>query len=236
MTGGNDTRRSCCYTTNMTHANRTALYLSTAGLTALLLGLAFIAWLSNRGDSLTIYAVFPIFGLSAYILMAMHYISGSLKRYLGLAHETSILKHYFTATSYTVLVLILLHPGLLFFGLWRDGLGPPPVSGWMAYPEQAARAALLLGSIGLTIFLLFELHHWCRQKRWWKYIEYASVGGMALIFLHSMILGGELISGWFRLVWILMGWALAMSIIYNFHYDRSNKRSEYATAKSTSKS
>ncbi len=203
--------------------NRSTLYLATGVLTIIVLGISFIAWLQGLHGEMNKYTLFPLLGLFAFGLMWMHYVSGSLKRYLGLASDEKLLARYFKITSIAVLALILLHPALLYVGLFQDGYGLPPVSAWEAYGTTAARAGLLLGSVSLTAFLLFELGRWFRQKKWWKYIEYASVLAMILIFVHALILGGELLPGWFRFVWILIGWVLVMSIVYNYWYDRKRE-------------
>ena len=203
--------------------NRSTLYLATGVLTTLILAVAFLAWFQGLHGEMNKYTLFPLLGLTAFSLMWMHYISGSLKRYLGLASDEKLLSRYFKITSIVVLALILLHPGLLYIGLFQDGYGVPPISAWEAYSTTGARIGLLLGSVSLTAFLLFELGRWFRRKKWWKYIEYASVGAMIFIFVHALILGGELLPGWFRFVWVLIGWVLVMSIVYNYWYDRKRK-------------
>lgn len=204
---------------------RSTLYLATGALTTLIVGIGFLAWFQELPDEMNKYTLFPLLGLMAFSLMWMHYVGGSLKRYLGLADDKKLLSRYFRITSLVVLALILLHPGLLSIGLFQDGYGLPPVGAWEAYSTTVARIGLLLGSVSLTAFLLFELGRWFRQKKWWKYIEHASAVAMTFIFMHALILGGDLVLGWFRFVWIIIGWALVMSIVYNHWYDhnRANK-------------
>lgn len=202
-----------------TSPSHRTLYLATALLTTLVLGLSFLAWLQGVRGNVGRYEFFPLLGLMAFGLMWMHYVSGSLKRYVGLANERAVLRKYFTVTSVIVLGLILLHPGLLYTGLYTDGFGLPPLSSFAVYQSVGARVALLLGSIGLTIFLLFELKRWFGQRKWWKYVDYANIGAMILIFMHALIIGGELMNGWFRFVWLALGWILVLSMIYNYWYD-----------------
>ena len=83
----------------------------------------------------------------------------------------------------------------------------------------------MLGSIALTAFLLFELGRWFRHKGWWRYIEGANIAAMGLIFVHGLLIGGGL-SGWFRVVWILLGVLLALSIVYNWRYDKQQANKE----------
>ena len=205
-------------------SNRSLVTVLISFLTILVVGLCLLAWSLGLKDTPSLYDVFPVLGLIAFSLMALHYIGGSLKRSLQLDSDQRVLAGYFKVTSYVVLALILLHPGLLYFGLWRDGFGFPPLSSWAVYPQVAARVALLMGSMALTAFLLFELGRWFREKSWWKYIEYASVAGMVLIFVHSLILGGDLMTGWFRIIWIVLGWATGFCILYNYWFDHNRNK------------
>lgn len=193
-------------------------------LTAFVPGLCLLAWATHLSGPPVVSDIFPLLGLMAFVLMALHYIGGSLKRGLGLSGDTRVLALYVRITGYIVLVLILLHPALLYINFWQGGLGLPPASAWAAYPHAAAKAGLIMGSVALTAFLLFELGRWFREKPWWRYIEYASIAGMILIFVHSLILGGDLMIGWFRLVWIVLGWATGCCIIYNVWFDRAQQK------------
>ena len=49
---------------------------------------------------------------------------------------------------------------------------------------------------------------------------------MVLIFVHSLILGGDLMTGWFRLVWIVLGWATAFCITYNYWFDHNAQKGD----------
>jgi len=200
--------------------DRSTLYLLTAILTLLVIGASLLAWLASLDGNIGKYELFPILGLSAFGLMWMHYVSGSLKRLLGLARDQTVLKRYFTVTSYIVLALILLHPGIFYLGLFQDGFGLPPLSGLAVYTATGARIALLLGTISLLAFLLFETKRWFAAKPWWKYIEYASLAAMTMIFIHALVLGGELMQPWFKFFWIVLGIALAASVTYNYWNDR----------------
>lgn len=206
--------------------NRSALYIATAALTTLVVGLCGLAWAQSIRGDVGRYDMFALLGLLAWSLMWLHYVSGSLKRYLGLAADTTVLKRYFEVTSYMVLVLILLHPGLFFLALYQDGLGLPPASSFEVYTEPASRAALMLGSVSLTAFLLFELGRWFRGKKWWPLVEYASMAAMALIFVHALLLGSAVLMGWFRVVWCILGVLLVGAFVYNHWFDTHHKNKE----------
>lgn len=181
-------------------------------------------WMGNREpgqEVLTIYDIFPLFGLMAFGLMWTHFVMGALRRYGNVpAVKDSIYK---TASFGIVLGLLILHPGLLWLGLYLDGLGPPPFSYINAYSTQLL--AVGLGSIGLTIFLAFELHRWFKNRTWWKYVEWAQIVGMAAIFYHAIELGGELQMDWFMAVWWFYGITLALSILYSYLIYRKKEES-----------
>ena len=179
---------------------------------------ALTVWTISREpvNGLTIYDIFPPLGLTAVGLMWTHFVMGALRRFSGYqrqAHDT-----YMTVSMGIVLALIILHPGLLWLGLYRDGLGLPPVSYLTAYQSQLL--AVLLGSLGLTIFLAFELKRWFRHKPWWRFIEWAQIVGMSAIFFHALELGKELRTGWFAAIWWGYGITLAIAIIYTAIYNR----------------
>ncbi len=205
------------YTIAMT--NKTALFIAIGVLTSVVIGLAALAWVQGVRGELTPYVLFPLLGIVAWVLMWMHYVSGSLKRYLGLDGNDTLLRGYAKVTGYIVLCLLLLHPGLLYIALYNDGLGLPPYSAFAVYQTLGMRIALILGSVALTAFLLFELGRWFRHKGWWRYIEWANVAAMGLIFIHGLLIGGG-ITGWFRVVWVALGLALVAAVAYNWYYDR----------------
>ncbi len=188
---------------------------------------SLLAWLDTRGpvDSLSIYDIFPPLGLIAFGLMWTHFVLGAVRRYAGYAKPAG--DAYMSISMGLVLALIILHPGLLWLGLYRDGFGLPPGSYLMAYESQLL--AVLLGSIGLTIFLAFELKRWFGQKAWWRYVEWAQIAGMAAIFVHAIQLGGELRQDWYTFVWWLYGVTLVVAIMYTaIHHTKRKGRNDAA--------
>lgn len=179
---------------------------------------AVAVWLQSRelGENITIYDVFPPLGLTAFGLMWTHFVMGALRRYSEAPKRARDV--YMTVSMGIVLALIILHPGLLWLGLYLDGFGLPPISYLTAYQSQLL--AVLLGSLGLTIFLAFELKRWFGRKKWWRFIEWAQIIGMTAIFFHALQLGNELRTDWYALVWWLYGITLLIAIIYTVIYNR----------------
>lgn len=180
---------------------------------------ALTAWGTARhigASTLTIYDVFPVFGLVAFSLMWTHYISGSIRRLMNLEKAKSDL--YWSVSSGLVLAAIILHPLLLETGLIRDGLGLPPANYFTAY--QSLGWFLVLGCTALLIFLSFETKRWWGEKSWWKWVEFAQIPALIAIFIHSSVLGRELSVPWFRTIWWLYGLTLVGAWIYNYYYDK----------------
>ncbi len=184
--------------------------------------LAVTVWAGVRlvdGDELTVYSIFPLLGLIAFSLMWTHYIHGALRRLAG--KDKPDKNAYWYVSSVVVLACILLHPALLSFGLWRDGLGLPPLSYMTAY--ESMQLAIILGSMSLTIFLAFELHRWFSNKKWWRYVEGAQLVAMLAVFVHALSLGGELNVGWYMAVWWVYGVTLVGAHMYNYTYDKQRR-------------
>ena len=74
---------------------------------------------------------------------------------------------------------------------------------------------LMLGTIGLVIFLAYELKRFFGDRGWWKYIEGAQIAGMAAIFVHAVGLGNELAIDWVLVVWIFYGVTLGVAVTYS---------------------
>ena len=179
--------------------------------------LAIVAWGSDLNwhlGGISPYQLFPLFGLLAFSLMWAHYIASVLRQILKV--DMGALKKYFEVTSWAVLVLIVLHPGLLTYQLWKDGLGLPPGSVVNNYVAPGLGWVVTLAEVSLLIFLAYELHRWFKQKPWWKYIQYASDVAMLAIFYHGLRLGGQLQSGWFRYVWFYYGLTLLGALAYGY--------------------
>jgi hypothetical protein len=172
---------------------------------------AVVAWWGSYNGNISTNQLFPLFGLLAFSLMWVHYIVAVLRVHFKV--ESKALAGYFEVTSLIVLAAILLHPGLLVWQLWRDGLGLPPQSLISAYGESV-RVAIIAGSISWWLFLAYEFRRKFKQRSWWKYVQYASDVGMLLIFVHALRLGTQLQSGWYQTVWYFYGLTLILSLGY----------------------
>jgi hypothetical protein len=201
-------------------------WLLSAGVTVL----ALIVWSGERlsGGTFTAYKLFPVFGLVAFSLMWTHYIVGAVRRMMNV--EATVVKQYYKFTSWLVLGLILLHPGLLIYQLNKDGFGLPPKSYLTVYAEPVMKFAIMFGTISLLIFLAFEFKKKFGKKSWWKFVEYAQILAMCFIFYHGLTLGRELSVPWYRALWFFYGISLASAVIYNYWYDsKVKKRGEHGT-------
>ncbi len=184
------------------------------GTTIFAVTVSVIVWGQGLGwdmSRVTMYKLFPLLGLLAFGLMWSHYITGAARHLGGL--DKALTRRYFTLTSLAVLALILLHPGLLIFGLWNDGFGLPPGSYLEHYVAPGLKWAVLLGSISLLVFLAFELHRWFGDRSWWRFVQYATDLAMLAIVIHGFKLGTHLQSGWFRVVWLFYAVTLLASIV-----------------------
>lgn len=180
------------------------------GLSILVTFLAIYVWgqsLDWQFSGLTIYEIFPVLGLIAFSIMWSHYIVSVVRQYLDIDREAT--KKYFETTSMVVLIAIVLHPGLLIYQLYRDGLGLPPGSYYKVYGWLA-----ILGTVSWFAFIAFEFRRKFGQKKWWPYVGYAGDAAMLAIFYHGLKLGTQLHIDWFRWVWYFYGLTLIGALAY----------------------
>lgn len=195
------------------------------GISLAAAGLAVVVWgqaLDWRVIGISSYKLFPLLGLLAFSLMWSHYIASALRRHFGL--DKSVLAKYFEVTSLVVLLAIVLHPGLLIWQLWRDGLGLPPGSYLQNYVAPALRWAAALGSVSWLAFIAYEFRRKFGTRKWWRFVQYASDAAMLGIFFHALNLGSHLQSGWYQYVWYFYGITLVATLLYSYGpFTRSRK-------------
>jgi phage-related holin len=163
-------------------------------------------------ENLSLYNIFPLFGLLAFSLMWVHYVSGVVRDYFFPGEST---RKSFITTSYFVFSFILLHPTLLVLQLWSDGKGLPPGS-YKAYNSLYA-PFITLGLFALVGFLIFETKRWFSKKKWWQYVEVINDAAVVLIMFHSLRLGQHLQQGWFRGVWYFYIVTIGLCIVRTYY-------------------
>lgn len=182
---------------------------------------AILAWLTSGtiGDEITALDIFPILGLVAFGLMWSHYTLGTLRRWSG--YERTGRDMYWIVSAGLVLALIILHPVLLNISLAQAGMGLPPDS-WFAAYGQNDGWFIIPGVLALVVFLLFELHRWFKDRKWWKWVEYAQILAMVAIFVHATRLGYETSYTWYAALWWGMALTLVFAWVYNWKYDKAH--------------
>ncbi len=187
----------------------------------------FFAWFGNMGNSfhiVSLYQVFPILGIWAWSIMWTHYINGEVRRLIP-----ALPKHvaYHKASTVTVLALLLLHPGILAIEQFRQGKGIPPLS-YFSYAGEASFWIIMLGIIGLTGFLFFEIIVRFQERpgvaKYWWLVNITQTVAMASIFFHALGIGGDLHGGWFRSYWIILGLLLAPCVLHTHISDLAGNR------------
>ena len=183
-------------------------------LSAVVSAIAFASWGQTYKwelVGLSTYQIFPLLGILAFSIMWSHYIVSVVRQYLNI--DKSTVTKYFNITSMVVLTAIMLHPGLLIWQLWRDGLGLPPGS-YLNYVAPMLKWVTLLGTVSFFVFMAYELRHKFGDRKWWKYVSYSSDAAMLAVFYHGLRLGTQLQEGWFVAVWYFYGITLIGSLIY----------------------
>lgn len=192
------------------------LLLPAIGLTALACTLALFVWgASNEWHlaHLSLYQIFPVLGLLAFSIMWSQYMIEAAK---NLKPSLPDIRTFFTRTSWAVLVLILLHPGLLIFQRFRDGYGLPPGS-YTSYVAPMQKWIVLLGSMSLMIFIAFEFKKFFEKHHVWHIVQILNDIAIVAIFYHGLRLGTQLQQGWFQYVWYFYGLTLLLALGYKYY-------------------
>ncbi len=184
-------------------------------LNILVVTVAIFAWgtLYNWQIS-SIYGFFPLLGLLAFSLMWTHYVAAAVNRQYDNAFD---LKTYYKWTGWAVVVLIIFHPLLLNYALFRDGLGLPPGSD-LLYLGKKMLTALLLGVSALAIFLAYESKPLLEKSKFWPVMIGLNDLAMIFIFFHARLLGGSLHLQWFHTVWNFYGVVLVVCILQRIYF------------------
>lgn len=166
--------------------------------------------------NLTGYQWFPLFGLLAWMMMATHYYT-----WYFIAKDSSLKKtrSYLSFSTYAVLAMLILHPGVLAYSQWTNNQGLPPDS-FTDYVGQSLQLAVFLGSFSLILFLSYEIFMRIKNKpsvnkNWWL-INITQTLAMILIFVHALSLGSVVGDGWFRVIWFAYG-ILLLPCFYVVH-------------------
>ncbi len=178
---------------------------------------ALIAWGATYNwnfTPLSPYQLFPLLGLLAFSIMWSHYINSTIRQFAGL--ERAVFRSYFRVTSYVVLVLLILHPGILIYQRFRDGFGLPPGS-YESYVAPGLGWITLLGTASLFIFLAFEFRRVFSKQPWWHFVTEAGDLAMLAILYHGLRLGSDLQQGWFRYVWLFYLVTLVAVLLRNYY-------------------
>ncbi len=200
---------------NLSKSRQNLLNAAVSIITIAVAVAAILTWGQARSwqlGGLSIYQIFPVFGILAFSLMWAQYVASSLQTFFKAKH--SPLKTYFEVTSILVLIAIMLHPGLLAWQLWHDGFGLPPGSYLSHYVVPSLAWAALLGTVSLLVFLAYELRRVFRKHKWWRFMIYLSDAAMIAIFFHALALGSQLQLGWFRDLWFFYGITLVIMVAY----------------------
>lgn len=186
---------------------------------------AVAAWLTTRqvgAATLSVYDIFPLFGLAAFSLMWAQVVGDTLARLRGV--RPAAYRRLDAVISGMIVSLIVLHPLLLWLGLFRDGAGLPPASYMSTYGVTvAATIGLLAGTVALVIFLAYELRRWYADAKWWPAVMWLQSLAMVLIFFHALALGQEAGHSWFTVIWLCYGVTLAGAVAYNYLHKQRRK-------------
>jgi hypothetical protein len=156
-------------------------------------------------SGLNAYQLFPILGIYAWTIMWTHYVISATRIYSGKVKKNYL---YSAISSYLVLILLLMHPGLLVWAQW-DTLGLVPPESIYGFVAGSLKVFVFFGTLSLILFLSYEVFSRLQDKdiikKNWKWISLSQMLAMVLIFVHAIKLGGISDLALFEVYWVLMG-------------------------------
>lgn len=191
-----------------------------------------LAWLQTYDWQLvlTISALFPLLGVLAWSIMWTHYIYNWMCIHYPTTYTPNIL--YDKVSTWLVLGLILLHPGLLGWQQYRL-FGTLPPDSFYAGVAENLEPFVAIGAFALILFLLYEIVSRLRQKQYiqdiWGWISLSQVLAMVLVFVHGLQVGQVVLSGWMIGWWITLGLLLLPALYSTVMNDWQQKSRGQAT-------
>lgn len=166
----------------------------TSVLNVMVVGLAFAAWLSTIGSSVSSLEIASLLGVLAFGLMWVHYVADAIAPRSESEQSKDV---QYVVSRYAVLVAILSHPFLINYYLVTNNFGFPP-GGYEALLGDLA-VVVLLGWIALVAFLLFEFRK--KLRKFDRYIFHANTIAMFLVLMHGFVIGMVMMTTWFVWIW-----------------------------------
>lgn len=187
--------------------------------------IAWWAYYQKTLLSVTVYQIFPLFGIIAFCIMATHFY---FHVFTALGKKWPENNAYTLVSGYAVLCLILMHPIFLYGALIVDGYGIPPFSAYEYY-DTSYMPFILLGTAGLTLFLLYEIYKLTSKKSFWQryrlYLIVTQYIAMALIYVHALKIGLITDTGWFAIIWNITSLLVLIStfIVLPYEFKKSKQ-------------
>lgn len=170
---------------------------------------AFAVWVpSLAATKLSIYSLFPLFGLLAWSLMWTHYVNGVMVVRYGLERS----KLYKTVSEVIVFFCLWLHPGLLLYQLWVD------TSSLVQYVGKTNLIFFIGAFAAWFAFLSYDILVRFKNRPFWKknwiWVSVVQAGAMGVIYLHAIKFGRHIQVEWFKIYWAFLGLVLVPCMAY----------------------
>lgn len=179
-------------------------------VTAGLLATACIAWAEPFEGKLwpmSPYALTPLVDMLAFTLVCVFGMVHLVRTRLG-RYGTVVAR---VVTGMTLLAIVL-HPGLLFWQLWRDGYGLPPLSYLHFYTDDQL-IGVSIGTAGYALTGAVLVWYLWRQQRLTYGPMLVLVAGGAGMFWYSLLINVFVQESWFATVWVGYGILFALTMV-----------------------
>lgn len=184
----------------------TGSLLLIAGLVGVI---AFAAWaepFAGRLWPMSPYAAAPLFDMLAFSLVCVYAIALVAAHHL--ARGTAWVAGLIAGLALTAIVL---HPGLMFWQLWRDGFGLPPASYFHFYTQDQL-VGLTFGVSGYLLTAIVLGANVVRPRPASRFSAGILAIGGAGMFWYSLLTNVFIQESWFVRVWIALGFVFACTV------------------------
>lgn len=178
------------------------------GLVAVFAAAAIAAWAQPYRwelSTMTTYDASALFDILAFSMLTVLVILGAVATFQRVAYGAVRL------TTLLLLLSLALHPGFLFWQLWRDGYGLPPLS-YLHFYSQDQLIPITIGTAGfgaMSVCALLLSRRWI-HSRWLLGVVIAAAGAM---YYYTLMQSGFVHRTWVAGWWIGCGVVAALSAI-----------------------
>lgn len=170
-----------------------------------------IVLLGAEGPGRSFWTEFSVgLGFVGLAMMCLQFVLTARFGWLKSPYGSDVIYAFHRAISIAAIVLIVLHPAILFATRWEAMLRRPFTHPWPFWIGTASVVAL----VWLVIVSVFRQKLKISYDNWRRAHAGLAIGAVALGVAHVLLVGHYLAHGWQRGLWLVYTLAFVMLILY----------------------